>query len=640
MEDEIKELKSVLRSLVVSSPTQVDVRTLMRDYRSMVGKPIPLAKYGYKDPVQFLKERFTDCFVFQGQALNPVLTLIVPDSLKHIDKFVQKQKVTSTHKNKEKRRSIPVANLSPKQNLICESFTQKQKIKSQNSVKKVLEVDKDKITNQDTNPQENNVNLDSNHKEKDSSKDDTDSGRQTSSSNDSAKWTQLEELKVEIKSLILDHPEGVWCTELIRLYRERYGRELNFSRFGYTSVLSLACVLEDSLSIWRPEGAADWKLLARRPPSATSPHPPPSPQRPHPPLPPHPPPPSDAVDPDDALPGIDFEADVFPADCMHYMESIPHAEMPEESMIEVQVGELYSPSHLWLIRLGDAYNIAMEELMDEMNEYYWRGEGRGRVLARGAVRPGHYCSSCYEGDWHRSLIVKVLDSDTVKVRHVDYGTVERCAAAQLRPLLRRWARLPQQALRARLAGVRPPAGGRRWPRASAAHLLRRLSERRLVAQLVARAPRELEVVLVDTSADEDVCINAELVRSGHADARADCCLGVSGSGAGSGAGELDVRSLATAVALFGREADAASEASASASQVAGPRRLATWACDEEEEEGAGAAASDVSGAGSHASGRLARIGALHERLRPGWRPRSLESQLLHRKLELANKLQE
>lgn len=63
MEDEIKELKSVLRSLVVSSPTQVDVPTLLRDYRSMVGKPIPLTKYGYKDPVQFLKERFSDCFL-------------------------------------------------------------------------------------------------------------------------------------------------------------------------------------------------------------------------------------------------------------------------------------------------------------------------------------------------------------------------------------------------------------------------------------------------------------------------------------------------------------------------------------------------------------------------------------------------
>lgn len=63
MEDEIKELKSVLRSLVVSSPTQVDVRTLMRDYRSIVGRAVPIAKLGYKDPVHFLRERCSDCFL-------------------------------------------------------------------------------------------------------------------------------------------------------------------------------------------------------------------------------------------------------------------------------------------------------------------------------------------------------------------------------------------------------------------------------------------------------------------------------------------------------------------------------------------------------------------------------------------------
>lgn len=34
-------------------------------------------------------------FQFQGPAANPVLTLIVPETLKHIDKFVQKQKVST-----------------------------------------------------------------------------------------------------------------------------------------------------------------------------------------------------------------------------------------------------------------------------------------------------------------------------------------------------------------------------------------------------------------------------------------------------------------------------------------------------------------------------------------------------------------
>lgn len=63
MDEEINKLKSVLKSLVVSSPTQVDVRTLMKDYRNMIGTQLPISKYGYKDPVTFLKERCTDCFL-------------------------------------------------------------------------------------------------------------------------------------------------------------------------------------------------------------------------------------------------------------------------------------------------------------------------------------------------------------------------------------------------------------------------------------------------------------------------------------------------------------------------------------------------------------------------------------------------
>lgn len=72
-----------------------------------------------------------------------------------------------------------------------------------------------------------------------------------------------------------------------------------------------------------------------------------------------------------------------------------------------------------------------------------------------------------------------------QVRHVDYGTVDAVGWAALRPLRREWARLAAQAGRARLAGVRPSAAGRRWPRAAAAHFLDLVRARPLVANIVA-----------------------------------------------------------------------------------------------------------------------------------------------------------
>lgn len=67
----IKDVKIMLRSLVVSSPTQMDSRMLMRDYYKMLGTHIPLAKMGYRDFVPFLRERCADSFlVSSGLFIN------------------------------------------------------------------------------------------------------------------------------------------------------------------------------------------------------------------------------------------------------------------------------------------------------------------------------------------------------------------------------------------------------------------------------------------------------------------------------------------------------------------------------------------------------------------------------------------
>lgn len=250
-------------------------------------------------------------------------------------------------------------------------------------------------------------------------------------------------------------------------------------------------------------------------------------------------------------------------------------------------------------------------------EYYERGAGRERRLQCGAVLVGHHCASVYEGDWHRALIVQVLDADTVKVRHVDYGTVETCAAAALRPLPRRWARLPAQALRARLAGVRPCARSRQWPRPAAAHFLHLVRDARLVACLAAldHSERALHVHLVDTSTDEDLYIGDELVRSGHADH-----TGHTGDQAPS---------------RVSRDSSAGSDlsCSVSASQVDArvPRRLRTWDAETP------APTAPLS------SRRLTRLAALHRTVaepvaQPVAQPVARPSALLRRKLALINGL--
>ncbi|XP_061720449.1 tudor domain-containing protein 5-like [Cydia pomonella] len=599
---DLEGLKKVLRSLVVSSATTMDAASLLRDYRRMLGEPLPSAKHGFRDPVQFLRERCSDCFLFAGPQNNPILTLIVTDSIKHIDQFVQSQK--SSKLGRGKRRSVPESIIKkPQPSLIATTFN-KEATKIPNGrpittsnrgytereppteprkpepkarftepwklepIPQYSEPRKPEPAPQVTKPVsitttpsakkaesvapsakvETLSNGHSEHEEGDShqrlqrflkkrmpvyqsqklgskeSLQDDDSGRQTSSSLSERSATAWANLQAEILRLVARRPEGLWCSELLRLYEEEYGHELNFARFRYPSVSACACAVEGLSAQRAADGnwlltvqggqtpgprrapalrlrraARDASLGASRRSSRT------------------------LLDADDALPGIDYDPDVFPSDCLSFLESIPAgslAGVAPGDMLPVVVAEVYSPSHLWLQRLGPEHDL-MQEHMDQMTEYYTKGEGVERVLAAGARRPGQYCSSVFEGDWHRSLIVQVVDSDTVKVRHVDYGTVDTVAASSLRPLRRQWASPGAQAVRARLAGLRPAAASRRWPRAAAAHCLQLVRERRLVANVVAADHEEsiLEVFLIDTSTDEDVNISEQMIRAGHADAR-------------------------------------------------------------------------------------------------------------------------
>ncbi|XP_047041140.1 tudor domain-containing protein 5-like [Helicoverpa zea] len=322
-------------------------------------------------------------------------------------------------------------------------------------------------------------------------------------------------LKAQVMDLITANPGGVWMLDLLQLYRKRFKRNMNFLASGHLSLLSLLCLLDEHVVVTCLEDGS-WFVHLRGAEPEYPPVPAPSPR---------PVRASTPVTDEDALPYIPYDEDVFPEDCMQPMEVIPESSLRDiqpADMVEISVTEVYSPSHFWLMRLGEEYHIALEIIMDEMARYY-DDEGRSRFLAPSAMRVGHYCSAPYERRWHRAVIVQLKDSDIVKVRYVDYGTVESLQRCELRPLRREWAQLPAQALRARLAAVRPCADATRWPFASSAHFLKLVANMRLVANVVSVNTEEkvIETLLVDTSTPKDLLISDALIKTGHADARHD-----------------------------------------------------------------------------------------------------------------------
>lgn len=225
----------------------------------------------------------------------------------------------------------------------------------------------------------------------------------------------LKERKTVIGPVRRDVRESyiIYCNfhEAIIYVRERFESTLPYQAAGFASLIALVRALPDVAGVRRPDPVGDWLLYdAERPP-------PPAPR------PPPPPPvvPPAAVRPldEDALPGVPYEAGVFPADCVQPGESIPRLSLVEERVrprdsLVVRAAEVYSPSHFWLLLADEEHYDALDRLMDDMNEYY-EGEGRDRRLSVGALTVGHHCSGRYQRDWHRSVIVAVLDSDHVKV---------------------------------------------------------------------------------------------------------------------------------------------------------------------------------------------------------------------------------
>lgn len=324
-------------------------------------------------------------------------------------------------------------------------------------------------------------------------------------------------LKAQIMELITANPGGMTIISLLPLYRERFKLDLRFPLFGHLNLLNLLFDMKEHVVLTLLEDGS-WFVHLRGAEPEFPPAPIPRPVRA-----------STPVTEEDALPYIPYGKDVFPEDCMQLMEVIPESSLGDiqpGDVLETRVGEVYSPSHFWLLRVGEEYHTALENIMDEMTRYY-DVEGRSRILAVGAMRVGHYCSAPYDRRWHRAVIVQLIDSDTAKVRYVDYGTVESLPRRELRPLRREWAQLPAQALRARLAGVRPCADATRWPFASSAHFFKLVSDIQLVATVVSVNTEEevIETMMLDTSTPVDVCVSDALVKAGHADARRDSVLG-------------------------------------------------------------------------------------------------------------------
>lgn len=103
--------------------------------------------------------------------------------------------------------------------------------------------------------------------------------------------------------------------------------------------------------------------------------------------------------------------------------------------------------------------------------------------------PDQICAALYDLDddnseWHRAMIVKVIDEERILVNLIDYGTLTKIEKKRLRFLNKDFATLPCQAFMARLANTEPKKGLTKWPQEASKRFVDLIFSKDLVAGVV------------------------------------------------------------------------------------------------------------------------------------------------------------
>ncbi|XP_074026410.1 uncharacterized protein isoform X2 [Leptinotarsa decemlineata] len=317
-----------------------------------------------------------------------------------------------------------------------------------------------------------------------------------------------------LKILIGQYPNGIWCANIPEVYRQMFRRELKYEEFGFRSLIHLCTSLNSIFHYVRPS-TDDFKLYDRRKPLPDS---------------------AEKVftiasysndaksdkEGGAALPSIDWE-DVMrflPPGTFKPGKEIPRAFVSkvtsENDSIDIKLGEVYDLSKFW-IYLDDGL---LDDLMDAMQEFY-NQHAKDYVVPVELVREGLYCAQKFFGEYHRALVVDLISppEEMVRIVFIDYGTVAKVSVKELCFLHENFSNLPAQAIRCRLANICPPEKGTPWTRESTKAFRQLVLKKDLTAKVIRINWKDqfLEVCLADvTDRDNIYYIHDKVIEKGFA----------------------------------------------------------------------------------------------------------------------------
>nr|XP_056705924.1 tudor domain-containing protein 1 [Euleptes europaea] len=178
---------------------------------------------------------------------------------------------------------------------------------------------------------------------------------------------------------------------------------------------------------------------------------------------------------------------------------------PKE-VVDVMVCMLYSPGEFYCQILSNHDLKVLEELNISLAEYCQKTAPSVSKIAKG--KP---CCAYFSGDgrWYRALVEESTSDQTCKVQFVDYGNIEVVTLDKLRQISSKFLKLPFQAIRCWLSGVRPI--NKEWTTEAVLALQMCTAGKKLQARVVSLTTDGAEVELIDNSAGSPIMFSEVLI---------------------------------------------------------------------------------------------------------------------------------
>ncbi|KAI9564647.1 hypothetical protein GHT06_008388 [Daphnia sinensis] len=186
------------------------------------------------------------------------------------------------------------------------------------------------------------------------------------------------------------------------------------------------------------------------------------------------------------------------------------------------VAEVYSPGEFYWFLSENRKPI--EDLTDEMTLFY--GANHEYVISNAEMYIGQLVAAMYTDNlWYRARIVGCYE-DMFQVFYVDYGSKNLVKIERLRHLHLRFTKMPLQAFRGRIFGIRPLPTEKKWSFESGKWFLdlikgcKIIAAAKMIEEKLAVPQYDIDTVysltLVDTTKENDVHISDYLIENGFA----------------------------------------------------------------------------------------------------------------------------